>query len=59
MALPIKPTPVLTGKDAERFRKRMEYVDKHGPSKKDKADYKRAKKVYEACKAAGHLLEGW
>lgn len=59
MALPIKPTPVLTGKDAIRFIKRMERLDKHGPTKKDKADYKRAKKVYDACKAAGHLLEGW
>ena len=54
MSLPIRETPVLTGKDAIRFRKRMEYVDKHGPSKKDKADYKRAKKVFETCIAAGH-----
>jgi len=59
MSLPIKETPVLTGKDAARFIKRMRYVDTHGPSKKDIADYKRAKKVYEACKAKGHLLEGW
>lgn len=59
MSLPIKETPVLTGKDAARFRKRMEHVDKHGPTKRDIADYKRAKKTYEACKAAGHLAEGW
>jgi len=47
MSLPIKETPVLTGKDAIRFIKRMHWVDTHSPTKKDIADYKRAKKVYD------------
>ena len=59
MSLPIKETPVLTGKDAARFIKRMHEAETRKPTKRDIADYKRAKKVYEACKAKGHLSEGW
>lgn len=42
MALPIKETPVLTGKDAKDFRERME-----NPGQVPKEDYERAKKVYD------------
>ncbi len=42
MALPIKETPVLTGKDADEFRKRME-----NPGSVLKEDYERAKKVHD------------
>ena len=42
MALPIKETPVLTGKDADEFRKRME-----NPGSVSKEDYERAKKVHD------------
>jgi hypothetical protein len=37
----------------------MHEAETRKPTKKDIADYKRAKKIYEACKAKGHLLEGW
>lgn len=47
MSLPIKETPILKGKDAKRFIKKMHEVDLKGPSKKDLEDYKRAKKIYD------------
>jgi hypothetical protein len=51
MSLPIKETPVLRGKDAINFLKRMDEVDRgmHPISKKE---YDRAKKVYDKCTAA-------
>ena len=42
MALPIKETPVLTGKDADEFRKRRE-----NPGSVSKEEYERAKKVHD------------
>lgn len=42
MALPIKETPILRGKEAEEFRKRIE-----NPGSISKEEYERAKKVYE------------
>lgn len=33
MALPIAPTPILTGKSAERFDRMMEEVDRTPPQK--------------------------
>jgi len=54
MSLPIKETPVLTGKDAARFIKRMHEAETKPLTKKERAAYKRAKKTYEACIAAGH-----
>lgn len=42
MALPIKETPILTGKDADEFRKRME-----NPGSVSKEEYERAKEVYD------------
>jgi hypothetical protein len=47
MSLPIKDTPVLTGKDASRFINRMIRVETKPPSKKARAEYERAKKVYD------------
>lgn len=41
MALPIKETPILTGKDAKVFKKRM-----MSPGSISKEEYERAKKVY-------------
>lgn len=45
MALPIKETPYLKGKDAKRFIKSMD-----NPKPVSKEEYERAKKVYEKCK---------
>ena len=42
MATPIEPTPVLTGKDAERFLQRIE--ENHVVSLEE---YERMKKAYE------------
>jgi hypothetical protein len=52
MSLPIKETPVLTGKDAARFIKRMHNETKP-ITKKEQEDYKRAKKIYEKMKSKG------
>lgn len=46
MARPIKETPVLRGKDAENFAKRMA-----NPAPVSKAEKEAAKKAYEAFKA--------
>jgi len=35
MATPIKPTPILTGRDARRFEKAMENVQKISPKKRE------------------------
>ncbi len=44
MARPIKETPILTGKDAERFQR----IIKENENKKvPAADYERAQKAYE------------
>ena len=48
MALPIKETPILKGKDAKKFLQKMEEVDAGGQAVPLK-DYLRAKKVYRAC----------
>jgi len=48
MALPIKATPHLKGKEAREFVKKMKEVDagKHIVSQKE---YLRAKKTYDKC----------
>lgn len=46
MARPIKETPVLTGKDAEKFAKRMA-----NPASVSNAEKEAARKAYEAFKA--------
>lgn len=46
MARPIKETPVLTGKDAERFAERMANVGRASAG-----EIEEARKVYEAFKA--------
>ena len=40
MATPIKPTPILTGKDSRRFAKEIENVQKI--SHQDRAEYEKA-----------------
>lgn len=52
MALPIKETPILTGKDADEFRKQME-----NPGSVSKEDYERAKEVPETiiCSVCGNV----
>jgi len=35
MATPIKPTPILTGRDARRFEKAMENVQKISPKRRE------------------------
>lgn len=44
MALPIKETPVLTGKDAEKFIERM-----NNPKPVSQEEYERAKNLYDKC----------
>ena len=46
MARPIKETPVLTGKDAERFEERMATVGRASAK-----EIEEARKVYESFKA--------
>jgi hypothetical protein len=53
MALPIKETPILTGKDAIRFLKQKHLNETTPPTPKEIEDYKRARKVYEEMKARG------
>lgn len=53
MALPIKPTPILTGKDAKRFIKKMrENENKPVP----REEYLRAQKTYEELKEKSIFL---
>jgi len=47
MALPIKQTPVLTGKNAKKFIKIMKENEHRSVPK---TDYERAQKVYDALK---------
>jgi uncharacterized protein YeeX (DUF496 family) len=47
MALPIKPTPILTGKDAKAFAKKIKDNETRPLSKKEIDDYLRAKVAYE------------
>jgi hypothetical protein len=54
MALPIKETPVLKGRDAARFLKRIRDNETRPITKREHELYLRAKKTYEACIAAGH-----
>ena len=35
MATPIKPTPILTGRDARRFEKEIENIQKISPEKRE------------------------
>ncbi|MDR1453341.1 MAG: hypothetical protein LBJ25_05150 [Candidatus Margulisbacteria bacterium] len=46
MALPIKETPVLTGKDAERFLRIIETNEKNSLSKKDALSIKKAYSMF-------------
>jgi len=48
MALPIKETPILSGKDAKKFIRRMK-----NPGKVSKEEYKQAKELYYKMKAKG------
>jgi hypothetical protein len=52
MALPIKETPVLRGKDATRFIKKMHDAETRPLTPKEFEEYKRAKRVYEEVNAA-------
>ena len=47
MALPIRETPFLLGKDAKKFIKKMKEAEFNPVSKKD---YERASKIYKKCK---------
>lgn len=51
MARPIKETPVLTGKDADRFQKIIK-ANEH--KKVSTSDYDRAKKAYDNFKVISH-----
>lgn len=47
MALPIKETPVLRGRDAVRFIERMYKADSEPVTKKEREEYMRAKELYD------------
>ncbi len=47
MAQPIEPTPILTGKDAERFLRDMKKREKKGMSNADKKFLEECKEIYE------------
>lgn len=51
MARPIKPTPILKGKDAERFETRINYIE---PEPKETME--RAKSVYEKFKSIANFM---
>lgn len=51
MARPIKETPVLTGKDAERFAEKMKNIKPETKEEKEAA-----KKVYEKFKAIASFM---
>jgi hypothetical protein len=50
MALPIKPTPILTDRAAKEFQKQRSENERKAIST---SDYLKAKKAYEAC------IEAW
>ncbi len=50
MARPIKPTPILKGKDAERFENKINYIE---PEPKEVVE--RAKSVYERFKSIANF----
>ena len=50
MATPIKPTPILTGKDSRRLAKAMENVQKISPEKREEQ-----RKAYEWFKQAARF----
>lgn len=52
MSLPIRDTPILTGKDAERFIKNIQ-----NPKPVSREEYERAKKIYDELKAKGKTLD--
>jgi len=47
MALPIKETPILTGKDAKKFSQQLSKPDSRPISRED---YERAEKIYKQMK---------
>lgn len=47
MALPIKETPVLTGRDAVRFIKKMHEADSTPVTAQERKEYRRARKLYD------------
>jgi len=53
MALPIKDTPVITGRDAARFIRRMHDAETKPITEKEREEYRRAKAVYDEMKAKG------
>lgn len=61
MSLPIKSTPTLKGKDADKFlndiAKNLEDSKKSPLKEKNMEAYKRAKKTYDAMRANGNDLD--
>lgn len=51
MARPIKETPVVTGKDAERFAARLA-----NPQPASNAEIENARKIYEAVRANSNFI---
>ncbi len=56
MSLPIKSTPILTGKDAKRFIQKMKEAETSPITDKEREDYKRAHDLYEKLKTKGFNL---
>jgi len=54
MALPIRETPILTGKDARTFKEKCDNAHKNPVSIQM---WKRARKVYDTMKRKNKLIE--
>jgi len=50
MPLPIKETPVLTGKDAVRFLEHMLEAETKPITDEERREYERGKRLYDECK---------
>jgi hypothetical protein len=53
MALPIKETPILRGKDAVRFLEQMYINETTPPTPKEIEDFEKGRRFYEEMKAKG------
>lgn len=56
MAMPIRETPVLTGKEARMFVERMKDAHNHPVPIEE---YKRAEEIYNKMKESAEVAQGW
>ena len=55
MARPISPTPVLEGKNAQRFLSNLNSEENKKPNKQDQENFERAKSVFQRITKASNL----